>query len=76
MSSPIQPHNDRDGGSAAPAAAAPAYPQLRLNSDALENNIRVMASWCQERHVDLVPHVKTTMSAPIIARQVAAGAVA
>lgn len=75
MSSPIQPRNERDGGSAAPTAAAPAYPQLRLNSDALENNIRVMASWCQERHVDLAPHVKTTMSAPIIARQVAAGAV-
>ncbi len=75
MSSPIQPHSEGDGGSAAPAATAPAYPQLRLNSDALENNIRVMASWCRERHVDLVPHVKTTMSAPIIARQVAAGAV-
>ncbi|CAN7363498.1 alanine racemase [Arthrobacter sp. LjRoot14] len=51
------------------------YPQLRLNADALENNIRVMASWCQERQVDLAPHVKTTMSAPIISRQVAAGAV-
>ncbi|MFF1383487.1 alanine racemase [Arthrobacter sp. NPDC058288] len=51
------------------------YPQLRLNADALENNIRVMASWCRERRVDLSPHVKTTMSAPIISRQVAAGAV-
>jgi D-serine deaminase-like pyridoxal phosphate-dependent protein len=51
------------------------YPQLRLNADALENNIRVMASWCRERQVDLAPHVKTTMSAPIISRQVAAGAV-
>lgn len=75
MSSPIQRHSDRDGGSAGPVATAPAYPQLRLNSDALENNIRVMASWCRERQVDLAPHVKTTMSAPIIARQVAAGAV-
>jgi D-serine deaminase-like pyridoxal phosphate-dependent protein len=51
------------------------YPQLRLNADALENNIRVMASWCRERQVDLAPHVKTTMSAPIISRQMAAGAV-
>ena len=75
MSNPIQSHSDRDGGSAAPAAAAPAYPQLRLNSDALETNIRVMEAWCRERHVDLAPHVKTTMSAPIIARQMAAGAV-
>ncbi|MDR6505682.1 alanine racemase [Arthrobacter oryzae] len=75
MSSPIQRTSDTDGESLAPAAAAPAYPQLRLNSDSLENNIRVMASWCRERQVDLAPHVKTTMSAPIIARQVAAGAV-
>ncbi|WP_454698571.1 alanine racemase [Arthrobacter humicola] len=52
------------------------YPQLRLNAVALENNIRVMASWCRERQVDLAPHVKTTMSAPIISRQVAAGAAA
>ncbi|RKR30488.1 alanine racemase [Arthrobacter oryzae] len=55
--------------------AGPAYPQLRLNSVALENNIRVMAVWCRERGVDLAPHVKTTMSAPIIERQLAAGAV-
>lgn len=55
--------------------AGPAYPQLRLNSGALENNIRVMAAWCRERGVDLAPHVKTTMSAPIIERQLAAGAV-
>ncbi|WP_235347344.1 alanine racemase [Arthrobacter sp. SPG23] len=51
------------------------YPQLRLNLEALDNNIRVMASWCRERQVDLAPHVKTTMSAPIIGRQLAAGAV-
>lgn len=51
------------------------YPQLRLNLDALESNIRVMASWSRERQVELAPHVKTTMSAPIISRQLAAGAV-
>ncbi|WP_364742879.1 alanine racemase [Arthrobacter sp. LAR12-1-1.1] len=54
---------------------ATAYPQLRLDSHALENNIRVMAQWCRERGVELAPHVKTTMSAPIIERQLAAGAV-
>lgn len=54
--------------------AAPAYPQLRLDRAALENNIRVMAHWCRDRGVELAPHIKTTMSAPIIARQVAAGA--
>ena len=55
-------------------AAAAAYPQLRLDRTALENNIRVMAAWCSERGVELAPHVKTTMSAPIIARQLDAGA--
>jgi D-serine deaminase-like pyridoxal phosphate-dependent protein len=53
----------------------PGYPQLRLDGDALDNNIRVMAAWCRERGVELAPHVKTTMSAPIIERQLAAGAV-
>lgn len=52
-----------------------AYPQLRLNASDLQHNIDVMAAWCRDRNVVLAPHVKTTMSAPIIARQVAAGAV-
>lgn len=64
-----------DGAGAAGFGAGPAYPQLRLNSAALENNISVMAAWCRERGVELAPHVKTTMSAPIIERQMAAGAV-
>ena len=52
-----------------------AYPQLRLNVSALERNINIMAAWCRDRNVVLAPHVKTTMSAPIIDRQLAAGAV-
>jgi D-serine deaminase-like pyridoxal phosphate-dependent protein len=52
-----------------------AYPQLRLNTSALQHNIDVMATWCRDRNVVLAPHVKTTMSAPIIERQMAAGAV-
>ena len=64
-----------DGAAAAGSGAGPAYPQLRLNGAALENNISVMAAWCLERGVELAPHVKTTMSAPIIERQLAAGAV-
>ena len=75
MSSPIQHQSGPDRDAAAGSLTAPAYPQLRLNIDALDNNIRVMASWCRQRGVDLAPHVKTTMSAPIIARQVASGAV-
>jgi D-serine deaminase-like pyridoxal phosphate-dependent protein len=75
VSSPIHRQSELDGESAARVITAPAYPQLRLSCEALENNIRVMASWCRERGVDLAPHVKTTMSAPIITRQLAAGAV-
>lgn len=51
-----------------------AYPQMRLNVDALDHNIRVMADWCKTKDVALAPHVKTTMSAPVIERQRAAGA--
>lgn len=50
-------------------------PQLRLDVDALDHNIRTMAAWCAEHDVALAPHVKTTMSEPVVARQVAAGAV-
>lgn len=59
----------------AKSLTGPAYPQLRLNSAALDHNISVMAAWCLERGVELAPHVKTTMSAQIIERQLAAGAV-
>lgn len=75
MSSPIQPQSGPDENAPAGTPADPPYPQLRLDITALEHNIRVMASWCGQRGVELAPHVKTTMSAPIIARQLAAGAV-
>lgn len=75
MSSPSQRQSRNDADSPAPLGAAPAYPQLRLNLDVLDNNIRVMAAWCQDRDVELAPHVKTTMSAAIIERQVASGAI-
>ncbi|HEX9088969.1 MAG TPA: alanine racemase [Arthrobacter sp.] len=79
MSNPTQ--QSEPAGESAPQmltgkmSTAPAYPQLRLNIDALENNIRVMEAWCRHRGVELAPHVKTTMSAPIIERQMASGAV-
>ena len=75
MSKLIESQGGADGDFAAKFVQSPAYPQLRLDSDALDNNIRVMAAWCRERGVELAPHVKTTMSAPIIERQLAAGAV-
>ena len=51
------------------------YPQLRLDLDATEHNVRTMAAWCAGHGVSLAPHIKTSMSEPIVARQVAAGAV-
>lgn len=56
-----------------PARAA-LYPHLRVDIDAVESNARTMAAWCRSRGVELAPHVKTTMSEPIVARQAAAGA--
>jgi D-serine deaminase-like pyridoxal phosphate-dependent protein len=51
------------------------YPHLRLDIEAMENNVRTMADWCAEHGVALAPHIKTTMSKPIVARQIAAGAI-
>jgi D-serine deaminase-like pyridoxal phosphate-dependent protein len=50
------------------------YPRMRVDIAALEHNIAAMAAWCADRGAGLAPHVKTTMSAPIVDRQVAAGA--
>ncbi|MCB5291739.1 D-threonine aldolase [Arthrobacter sp. SO3] len=75
VSSPTQRQSETDRDFSATMVTAPAFPQLRLDIDALENNVRVMAAWCRQRGVELAPHVKTTMSAPIIERQMASGAV-
>ena len=75
MSKLIESQGGAAGEFAARIVKGPAYPQLRLDSEALDSNIRIMAAWCRERGVELAPHVKTTMSAPIIERQLAAGAV-
>jgi D-serine deaminase-like pyridoxal phosphate-dependent protein len=49
-------------------------PQLRLDLPALEHNIRLMARWCRDQGVELCPHIKTTMTRPIVERQLDAGA--
>ncbi|MCV7194327.1 alanine racemase [Mycolicibacterium brumae] len=49
-------------------------PELRVDLPALEHNIAVMAQWCAQRGVELCPHIKTTMTRPIVQRQLAAGA--
>jgi D-serine deaminase-like pyridoxal phosphate-dependent protein len=49
-------------------------PQLRLDLTALDHNVALLADWCREQGVALAPHVKTTMTRPIVERQLAAGA--
>ncbi|MFB7629835.1 alanine racemase [Streptomyces sp. NPDC056149] len=49
-------------------------PELRLDQRALEHNVRLMAAWCRDHGVQLAPHIKTTMTRPIVERQLAAGA--
>lgn len=49
-------------------------PELRLGLRALEHNVRLMADWCRDHGVELSPHIKTTMTRPIVERQLAAGA--
>jgi D-serine deaminase-like pyridoxal phosphate-dependent protein len=51
------------------------YPHLRLDIEAMEHNVRTMAGWCAGHGVALAPHIKTTMSEPIVARQAASGAI-
>jgi D-serine deaminase-like pyridoxal phosphate-dependent protein len=48
---------------------------MAVDLDAVDSNIALMADWAARRGAALAPHVKTTMSAAIAGRQVAAGAV-
>lgn len=64
---------DRDD-TALTACRVPEMPQLRLDVRALEHNVRLMADWCRDQGVELCPHIKTTMTRPIVERQMAAGA--
>ncbi|MCM3812940.1 alanine racemase [Streptomyces sp. DR7-3] len=49
-------------------------PELRLDLRALDHNVQLMAAWCRDQGVELAPHIKTTMTRPIVERQMAAGA--
>ncbi|MEU6011768.1 alanine racemase [Streptomyces sp. NPDC047453] len=49
-------------------------PDLRLSLRALEHNVQLMADWCRDQGVELCPHIKTTMTRPVVERQMAAGA--
>lgn len=50
------------------------WPLLTLDDAALDHNIALMARLCADREVEHAPHVKTTMSRALFARQLAAGA--
>ena len=49
-------------------------PLLVLRRSALENNLRVMAAFCEATGALLAPHGKTTMAPQLFDRQLAAGA--
>jgi len=50
------------------------WPLLTLDDATLDHNVGVVARVCAERGVEHAPHVKTTMSRALHARQAAAGA--
>lgn len=56
------------------APIANEVPGLYLNQVALDANIAVVHQWCQARELELAPHIKTTMTRPIVERQLAAAA--
>jgi len=48
-------------------------PLVVLDDTAMRHNIEVMANWCTERGLELMPHGKTTMAPSLWQRQVDAG---
>ncbi len=50
------------------------WPIAALSASAIDNNIGVLASWCEDNGLLLAPHGKTTMAPALFARQLAAGA--
>lgn len=62
------------GGDRAITGPLFSWPLLTLDDDALRHNITTVAEVCRRAGVAHAPHVKTSMSAAIYGRQVAAGA--
>lgn len=50
------------------------WPLATLSASAIDNNVRVLAAWCEDNGLLLAPHGKTTMAPALFARQLAAGA--
>ncbi|MEU6246149.1 alanine racemase [Glycomyces sp. NPDC047010] len=51
-------------------------PLVSISDQALEHNLRAMATWCAERGLALAPHGKATMAPQLWRRQLDAGAAA
>lgn len=49
-------------------------PLIALDDSAMRHNVDVMAQWCGERGLELMPHGKTTMAPTLWQRQLDAGA--
>lgn len=49
-------------------------PLIVLDDSAMRHNLDIMASWCGERGLELMPHGKTTMAPTLWQRQLDAGA--
>jgi D-serine deaminase-like pyridoxal phosphate-dependent protein len=57
-----------------PRLSSFATPVLTLDDAAIDQNLAVMAAWCESHGVELAPHGKTTMSPTMWERQIRAGA--
>jgi D-serine deaminase-like pyridoxal phosphate-dependent protein len=50
------------------------WPVATLRASAIDHNVGVLATWCEDNGVLLAPHGKTTMMPALFSRQLAAGA--
>ena len=50
------------------------WPIATLSASAIDHNVGVLATWCEDNGVLLAPHGKTTMMPALFSRQLAAGA--
>jgi D-serine deaminase-like pyridoxal phosphate-dependent protein len=50
------------------------WPVATLSASAIDHNVGVLATWCEDNGVLLAPHGKTTMMPALFSRQLAAGA--
>ena len=49
-------------------------PRIVAYAERISHNLELMKAWSAAHHVQIAPHAKTTMSASLVRRQLAAGA--